>query len=377
MAKRRRRKGKGRKGRRLRRRHRNSRPTTRRRRSRRRRRRRRKRRRRKEDDDEEKEDEEEEEEEEGQQQQQLQQQPKNGKNGKKGIHVCGLTGCGRSLPTMMMCGKCKVTYYCNKQCQRAGWQAHKTNCRQESNTQQAREARAVLLLATDSEDEENGEEAEETKEEEVQEETKEEDAQEETKEEDSGEQVVELEDGVEAVEDVAYVAHAAQAAAEEDVAEEVEQENVQKQQEDAEATCTSGSFPNEFLCPITLELMRDPVVAKDGHTYERKAIEDWFEQSSRTDRNAISPKTGDVIGRQLTPIHAMRAMIGDEVSKRSMIEPALAELLRSLDLEQYLQAFADEGYDKVSDVRHLTADELVADVGIKKGHARRLARHFT
>jgi hypothetical protein len=41
-----------------------------------------------------------------------------------------------------------------------------------------------------------------------------------------------------------------------------------------------------------------------------------------------------------------------------------------------LQAFADEGYDKLGDVRHLTVEELVADAGIKRGHARRLARHF-
>jgi hypothetical protein len=136
-------------------------------------------------------------------------------------------------------------------------------------------------------------------------------------------------------------------------------------------------LPNEYYCPITLELMRDPVVAKDGHTYERTAIEDWFRQSSGTDRNAISPKTGDAMGCKLTPNHAMKAMIRDEESKTSMVEPALAELLRSLDLQQYLRAFADQGYDKVSDVRHLTVEELVADVDIKKGHARRLARHFT
>jgi hypothetical protein len=42
-----------------------------------------------------------------------------------------------------------------------------------------------------------------------------------------------------------------------------------------------------------------------------------------------APKTGDVVGRQLTPKHAMRVMIGDEESKGSvdsMIEPAPALL---------------------------------------------------
>lgn len=30
--------------------------------------------------------------------------------------------------------------------------------------------------------------------------------------------------------------------------------------------------PNEFLCPITMEEMTDPVIGSDGHTYERSAI---------------------------------------------------------------------------------------------------------
>ena len=31
--------------------------------------------------------------------------------------------------------------------------------------------------------------------------------------------------------------------------------------------------PDELLCPITFELMEDPVFAADGHTYERRAIQ--------------------------------------------------------------------------------------------------------
>jgi len=34
-------------------------------------------------------------------------------------------------------------------------------------------------------------------------------------------------------------------------------------------------YPPEFYCPITHEVMVDPVVAQDGHTYERQAIEEW------------------------------------------------------------------------------------------------------
>ena len=32
------------------------------------------------------------------------------------------------------------------------------------------------------------------------------------------------------------------------------------------------SLPDEFICPITVEKMVDPVVASDGNSYERSAI---------------------------------------------------------------------------------------------------------
>nr|XP_055071753.1 WD repeat, SAM and U-box domain-containing protein 1-like [Misgurnus anguillicaudatus] len=37
-----------------------------------------------------------------------------------------------------------------------------------------------------------------------------------------------------------------------------------------------SDVPNHFLCPITRELMKDPVIAADGYSYERDAIETWI-----------------------------------------------------------------------------------------------------
>lgn len=47
----------------------------------------------------------------------------------------------------------------------------------------------------------------------------------------------------------------------------------------------TSTIPNDWLCPITLSLMRDPVIAEDGHSYERVAITEWFQH------NSTSPKT--------------------------------------------------------------------------------------
>ena len=37
-----------------------------------------------------------------------------------------------------------------------------------------------------------------------------------------------------------------------------------------------GEEPEEFLCPITQMIMRDPVTTICGHTFERESIVTWF-----------------------------------------------------------------------------------------------------
>jgi hypothetical protein len=62
--------------------------------------------------------------------------------------------------------------------------------------------------------------------------------------------------------------------------------------------------PDDFVCPITQELMVDPCFAADGHTYERHAIERWLQTKSN------SPKTGCAL--ELTavfPNHLLRRQI--------------------------------------------------------------------
>jgi len=61
---------------------------------------------------------------------------------------------------------------------------------------------------------------------------------------------------------------------------------------------------DDLRCPITLVLIRDPVVAEDGHTYERQAIETWIQQ------NGTSPLTNQPLSlRELRPNYIMKRMI--------------------------------------------------------------------
>ena len=49
--------------------------------------------------------------------------------------------------------------------------------------------------------------------------------------------------------------------------------------------------PAEFLCPISLAVMDEPVLATDGHTYELCMIQQW--QAS----HGTSPITGEKLGK--------------------------------------------------------------------------------
>ena len=65
-------------------------------------------------------------------------------------------------------------------------------------------------------------------------------------------------------------------------------------------------IPDAFLCPITFEIMTDPVICADGHSYERKAIEDWLAGSDR------SPMTNETLQHTtLVANHALRSAIND------------------------------------------------------------------
>ena len=64
--------------------------------------------------------------------------------------------------------------------------------------------------------------------------------------------------------------------------------------------------PSGAECPLTLDIMVDPVVCADGHTYEREAIEQWLGTSD------VSPKTNEPLAhKHLVPNYALRSMILD------------------------------------------------------------------
>ena len=61
---------------------------------------------------------------------------------------------------------------------------------------------------------------------------------------------------------------------------------------------------NEYKCPITAEIMTDPVCTADGFTYERTAITEWLRS------NDTSPSTGAKLTcKRLIPNITVRCLL--------------------------------------------------------------------
>ena len=73
---------------------------------------------------------------------------------------------------------------------------------------------------------------------------------------------------------------------------------------------TLDSVADEYLCPITLELPYDPVMAEDGNVYERSAAERHISETSSSGRGELrSPVTQRRMGPRLVPSRQARNAI--------------------------------------------------------------------
>lgn len=59
--------------------------------------------------------------------------------------------------------------------------------------------------------------------------------------------------------------------------------------------------PPEFFCPISNELMRDPVTTTDGHCYERQSLIKWFEEHKDA-ADCMNPPTFEWMGKRTEPL---------------------------------------------------------------------------
>lgn len=100
-----------------------------------------------------------------------------------------------------------------------------------------------------------------------------------------------------------------------------------------------------FLCPLTKEVMKEPVVLESSQTYERSAIEYWFQRCLEDGRDLTCPLTGEVLkSLELKPNIGLAGAIEEWVNRNVEIEVkcAVEQLSR--------ESMEAEGVERVLDV---------------------------
>ncbi|CAL0334708.1 unnamed protein product [Lupinus luteus] len=83
------------------------------------------------------------------------------------------------------------------------------------------------------------------------------------------------------------------------------QKKIKKRLITKEIAETFLTVPKDFCCPISLDLMCDPVIISTGQTYDRSSISRWMEEGHTT-----CPKTGQMLGHtRLVPNRALRNLV--------------------------------------------------------------------
>lgn len=87
-------------------------------------------------------------------------------------------------------------------------------------------------------------------------------------------------------------------------------------------------IPDDFRCPISLDLMKDPVIVATGQTYERGYIEMWLEAGHDT-----CPKTQQKLAnKSLTPNYVLRSLITQWCEANGIEPPKRPAQLRDAPL---------------------------------------------
>ncbi|GKU94840.1 hypothetical protein SLEP1_g8275 [Rubroshorea leprosula] len=108
-------------------------------------------------------------------------------------------------------------------------------------------------------------------------------------------------------------------------------------------TCSPVPIPADFCCPLSLELMTDPVIVASGQTYEKAFIKKWIDLGL-----TVCPKTRQTLGHtNLIPNYTVKALIANWCESNNVRLPDPMKTL-SLNPPSPLLVHGDSGVQRDS-----------------------------
>nr|GMC59178.1 U-box domain-containing protein 1-like [Ipomoea batatas] len=136
------------------------------------------------------------------------------------------------------------------------------------------------------------------------------------------------------------------------------------------------NIPDEFRCPISLDLMRDPVIVASGHSYDRNSIAQWINSGHHT-----CPKSGQrLIHMALIPNYSLKSLIHQWCQENNI---PITEPSASSDLERSSskRKVCEDAIDHISatkvamDAVKMTAEFLVGKLATGSPDIQRQAAY--
>ncbi|KAI7996306.1 U-box domain-containing protein 19 [Camellia lanceoleosa] len=120
---------------------------------------------------------------------------------------------------------------------------------------------------------------------------------------------------------------------------------------------------DDFLCPISLEIMIDPVTVSTGHTYDRSSILKWFKAG-----NSTCPKTGEKLkSTDLVPNLALKRLISQYCYEFAI--PVAEKSSKKKDITRTVLAGSVAAGEATKMLADFLVDRLETGTGVERNKA--------
>lgn len=120
-----------------------------------------------------------------------------------------------------------------------------------------------------------------------------------------------------------------------------------------------------FLCPLTKEVMKNPVVLETSQTYERTAIEYWFDRCIQDARDPTCPVTGKVLkSMEMKPNIGLAGAIEEWVNR--VVEYQVKSAVEHLNEEPLCIDHVEQALDNIYKISqdHPPSRYLIRNAGL-------------